>query len=131
VAVGHENGLRLRVVGEKAALTWSQEEPNSLRLLVAGEPARILTRGGPALTPDGARGTRLPAGHPEGFLEAFANLYASTAEQILARGESRPPSSEALDAPTAVQAARAVAFVDAAMQSHSKGGGWTTVATLT
>jgi predicted dehydrogenase len=129
VAVGHENSLRLRVVGEKAALTWSQEEPNALRLLLAGEPARVLTRGSPALTVDGARGTRLPQGHPEGFLEAFANLYASTAEQILALADSRPPSPEALDAPTAAEAARAVAFVDAAMLSHRNGGSWTAVST--
>src|SRR5207247_11394710 len=100
VAPGNENGLRLRVYGEKAGLEWSQEQPNHLRLAPVGQPPRVLSRGGPNVGPAASRATRIPSGHPEGYLEAFANLYRDLAEQIRARRANRAPDRAALLAPT-------------------------------
>ena len=74
VAVGHENGLRIRIYGEKAGLQWFQEQPNQLRFSPLGEAPRLLTRGSAVVGDSAAAATRIPGGHPEGFLEAFANL---------------------------------------------------------
>src|SRR5439155_1697120 len=93
VAPGNENGLRLRVYGDKGGLEWSQEHPNQLRFAPVGQPPRILSRGGPNLGPAASRATRIPSGHPEGYLEAFANLYRDLAEQIRARRANRAPMS--------------------------------------
>jgi len=82
VAPGNENGLRLRVYGDKGGVEWSQEHPNQLRFAPVGQAPRILSRGGPNLGPAASRVTRIPSGHPEGYLEAFANLYRDLAEQI-------------------------------------------------
>lgn len=78
IAVGNENALRLRVVGEKASLDWAQETPNVMRYARLGEPVQILTRG----MAENAEWTRTPPGHPEGYLEAFANIYTDIAQQI-------------------------------------------------
>ncbi len=78
VAVGHENGLRLRIYGEKAGIDWSQEQPNALRFTAFGQPPQILTRGAV-----GAQWARIPPGHPEGYLEAFATLYSDIADTIV------------------------------------------------
>src|SRR5439155_357570 len=96
VAPGNENGLRLRVYGEKAGLEWSQEHPNQLRFSLVGRPAQVLSRGGPCLGAAAGHATRIPAGHPEGYLEGFANLYRDLAEQIRARRARRAPDPRAL-----------------------------------
>ncbi len=83
VAVGNENGLRLRVYGESGGLEWSQETPNHLRFTRFGQPAQILTRGSSTVTsPAAQRATRIPPGHPEGYLEGFANIYTEAADLI-------------------------------------------------
>ena len=82
VATGEENGLALRIYGDRAGLVWRQEEPNHLEILPADGPRRRLTRGGAGLGGAAARATRLPPGHPEGFIEAFANLYRSVGRAI-------------------------------------------------
>ncbi|MBO0344235.1 Gfo/Idh/MocA family oxidoreductase [Roseibium sp. CAU 1637] len=91
VAPGNENGLRLRIFGEKAGIEWGQEAPNQMRFTPFGEPTRILTRAGAEATPAGSRNIRAPGGHPEGYLEAFATLYAEAAQIIRAdRGQATP-----------------------------------------
>ncbi|WP_270935002.1 Gfo/Idh/MocA family protein [Falsiroseomonas oryzae] len=124
VAPGNENALRLRVYGEKAGLEWAQEHPNQLRVTPLGEAPRILARGAGALSPAAAHATRIPAGHPEGYLEAFAQIYRDAAEQIAARLEGRAPDPAALLVPTVEDGARGIAFVAACVESSQRGGSW-------
>lgn len=124
VAPGNENGLRLRVYGEKAGLEWQQEHPNQLRFAPVGQPPRVLSRGGPNLGTAAALATRIPAGHPEGYLEGFANLYRDLAEQIRARRAKRAPDPRVLLVPTVEDGARGVKFIAAAVESGAKNGAW-------
>lgn len=122
VAVGHENGLMLRVYGEKASLEWVQREPNTMWFAEYGKPRQQLTRGGPI---DGAgsaayMGIRIPAGHPEGYLEAFATLYAQFAEVI--RGNSKPYAGLL---PTLADGVEGMEFIAAAIASSKADGKWT------
>jgi predicted dehydrogenase len=124
VAPGNENNLKIRVFGEQAGLSWSQENPNQLWYSPYGKPPQLITRGGPGAGPSAAHGTRIPAGHPEGYLEGFANLYSDMAELIHARLEDRAPSSEALLVPGVVDGARGMKFIAAAVESSRRGGEW-------
>ena len=90
VAPGNQNNLRLRVFGEKAGLEWKQEEPNYLWFAPLGKTPTLIFRAGPGATPVAAHASRVPSGHPEGYLEAFAQLYTDMAEQISARIQGRP-----------------------------------------
>ena len=122
VSPGNENALRLRVYGEKAGLEWSQEHPNQLRFSPLGEAPRTLARGGAGgLHPAAAAATRLPAGHPEGYLEAFAQLYRDAAEIVAARMEGREPDPLASQVPTAEDGARGVRFLEATLESSRRG----------
>jgi len=124
VAPGNENGLRIRLYGEKGGLEWSQEHPNQLRFAPLGKPPLLLARGRPGLGEAAAHATRVPAGHPEGYVEAFANLYRDLAEQIAARRDKRAPDPRALLVPTVEDGARGVKFVAAAVESDSRNGAW-------
>jgi predicted dehydrogenase len=123
VAPGNENGLRLRVYGSRGGLEWAQEHPNQLRHAPFGEAARTVSRGTAAVLPDGQRVTRLPSGHPEGYLEAFATLYAEVARAIRAvrAGEAVP---EGIDFPTIADGIEGVAFIEAALRSSAEDGRW-------
>jgi predicted dehydrogenase len=123
VAPGNENGLRLRVYGTKGGLHWAQENPNQLRWSPLGEPTRIVTRAGPGSGAAAARVTRTPGGHPEGYLEGFANIYSEVALAIKAAREGKPPPAEC-DFPTIVDGVRGVAFVEAAVKSSKANGAW-------
>lgn len=123
VAPGNENALRLRVYGSKGGLEWAQEEPNTLWHAPLGEPPRRLTRGGPGAGPAAARLTRIPSGHPEGYLEGFANLYGEAAAAIRARREGRPVPPE-VHFPTVEDGVLGVAFVDACVRSSKRDGAW-------
>lgn len=123
VAVGCENGLRLRVFGEKGGLEWAQESPDALFFTPKGEPTRRITRGGAGAGPAASRVTRTAFGHPEGYLEAFATIYAEAARLIRARQGGTPPDPAA-HAPTAADGLAGVAFVDACARSSAKGGVW-------
>ncbi|HEX6112519.1 MAG TPA: Gfo/Idh/MocA family oxidoreductase [Geminicoccaceae bacterium] len=124
-AAGAEHGLRIRVFGDNGGLEWQQEEPNSLLHRPLGGFAQLLTRGRPGLSPQAERATRIVLGHPEGFHEAFANLYADAAEAIVARRTGKKPDPLARDFPTVEDGARGVKFVEAAVESHRNGGRWT------
>ena len=123
IAVGHENGLRLRVYGETGGFEWRQEEPNSLHFTRLGEPPRTITRASPAGLPDAARITRIPGGHPEGYLEAFATIYSEVALAIAARRDAMPAPAEAVY-PTLGDGIRGVAFIEAALRSSAADGRW-------
>ena len=130
VAPGNDNALRLRVYGERGGLEWAQERPDDLLVTLHGQSQRRLTRGGPELGPAATRATRLPAGHPEGYPEAFATIYADAAELILARREGRAPDPAATTVPTVVDGAEAMSFVAAAVASSDDGSAWTKVAAV-
>jgi predicted dehydrogenase len=123
VAPGNENALRLRVYGTKGGLQWAQENPNQLFWSPLGEPARIVTRGGPGSGAAAARVTRIPPGHPEGYLEGFANIYSEVARAIkAARSGAKPPPEVSF--PTIVDGVKGVAFIEAAVASSKANGAW-------
>jgi predicted dehydrogenase len=126
VAAGQENGLRLRVFGTKAGLEWGQENPNYLWISPLGKPQYRLTRGGPGTGEAAARLTRIPSGHPEGYLEGFANIYAEAARAIIARrdGTALDP---AVTFPGLREGLEGVAFVDACVRSSRRNGAWTSL----
>ena len=117
VALGSSNGIRLRVFGEKGSLTWFQEQPNELVHAPLFGRTEVIKRGDETLSIAAQARTRTPPGHPEGYLEAFANLYAGFHEVICARREGRAPTAIGLDVPTAYDGLKGVAFVDAVVDS--------------
>jgi predicted dehydrogenase len=125
VAVGRENGLALRVYGDAGGLEWRQEDPNVLHVTAHGRPVQRFTRAGPGAADARGYATRVPAGHPEGFLEAFAQLYADTADLIHARIAGGPAEEAAALLPRAADGAASVAFVEAAVTSSRSNGAWT------
>ena len=125
VAPGNENNLRLRVYGSKAGLDWSQENPNALLLTPYGEPPRLIRRNGSGSLPVAAHASRVPGGHPEGYLEAFAQLYRDIAEQITAKLEHRAPDPASLLVPGIEAGLRGMRFITAAVASSRADAAWT------
>jgi predicted dehydrogenase len=121
VAAGEENNMRLRIHGSEASIEWQHAQPN--QLIVRGRDGqRVLTRGGPGLAEAAQRASRLPAGHPEGFLEAFANVYANALRTIAALTAGASPDPLDLDFPTVQDGARGVHFIESALRSSAQGG---------
>ena len=129
VAVGAENDLRITVSGSRGTLRWRQEEPNRLELALLEAPLQVYTRaGGPYLGSAAVAAARIPSGHPEGFIEAFANVYRNAARDIRLRaGEALLEGEPAPDYPGVSAGARGVAFVEAAVRSQALGSVWTQV----
>ncbi|HEV2603855.1 MAG TPA: Gfo/Idh/MocA family oxidoreductase [Microvirga sp.] len=127
VAAGQENGLRIRVYGDKAGLEWHQENPNYLTYTPLGEPPRIIRRNGAGANEIAGAASRIPSGHPEGYLEGFAQIYTDVAEQIAARLEGREPNPLSLQAPTVAHGVRGVRFIEAAVKSSQKKAAWTSL----
>ena len=123
VAAGNENALRLRVYGSKGGIEWAQEDPNYLWFTPLGEPKRLLTRGGSGATDAANAGTRVPGGHPEGYLEGFANLYTDAAHAIIAHRQGGSALPDSL-LPTVYDGLAGVAFVSAVVTSSKEGGVW-------
>jgi predicted dehydrogenase len=123
---GHDNDLTVRVYGDRGGLEWSGARPEELRFTRYGEAARTIIRGGPGSGAEAGRVSRMPAAHPEGYIEAFANLYRDAAAIIRAhrRGEAVDPALAAL-VPDVRDGLRGVKFVAAAVGSHQAGGAWT------
>lgn len=116
ISVGERNGLRLRVYGDKAGLDWRQEEPNCLWLNHADGRSELIRAGDPGLSPAAMSASRTPGGHPEGYLEAFANLYRDFAR--LMRGGQSPLL------PGLADGMRGMAFIDTAVRASGEGAGW-------
>ena len=125
IQIGCENDLRIRIFGTQGSLAWSQEEPNKLLHAAIDAPPRILTRACPWLCDAAVKATRLPAGHPEAFFEAFANIYAGAAEAMRARNEKRDPVPLEADFPTLADGARGVRFIEKTVESARSAMKWT------
>ncbi len=123
VAIGYENGLRIRVHGTKGGIEWAQENPNELWFTPLGECKRLLTRNGAGQSDVAARLCRIPPGHPEGYLEGFANIYAEAAQAICAVRDGTPIPQDVVF-PTIRDGLEGVAFVDACVKSSSRNCAW-------
>jgi predicted dehydrogenase len=123
VAPGNENGLRLRIYGEKGGLEWSQEDPNYLWHAPFGEPQRKITRNGPGAGDAAARLSRIPPGHPEGYLEGFANIYSEAAQAIRAAQSGGKPDPM-VHYPTIKDGLNGVKFIDACIRSSQNNSNW-------
>ncbi|NTI39805.1 Gfo/Idh/MocA family oxidoreductase [Agrobacterium rhizogenes] len=117
VALGNSNGVRLRVFGSSGSFQWFQEQPNELIYAPLEGRVQIIKRGADDLSEDAKVRSRTPPGHPEGYLEAFANLYAGFAEAIRAQKENREPSAVGRNVPLAYDGLKGVAFVEAVVDS--------------
>jgi len=124
VCVGEENNLTIRVYGTDGGLSWRQENPNELWLTHLNAPKRCITRGGPESGPIAGAATRIPPGHPEGFFEAFANVYRGVIEAIRAKRDGRGPTGLGLQFPTVHDGARGVRFIERVLESSAAGGKW-------
>lgn len=127
VAAGEENGLKIKIYGTRAGLEWHQENPNYLWISPLGKPAYRLTRGGAGSGLAAGRLTRIPSGHPEGYLEGFANIYAEAARAIIARREGAA-LDPAVHFPGLKEGLEGVAFVDACVRSSRRNAAWTALA---
>ncbi len=124
ISVGEENNLSIRVYGAKASLEWHQEDPNDLIVKYGDKPRRTYRRGNEYVSPVAKRFTRFPSGHPEAFVEAFANIYVEVARAIEAEVNGQPIPHEC-DFPTVDDGVEGMAFIATAVQSAKAGGVWT------
>jgi predicted dehydrogenase len=127
VAPGNENNLKVRIYGSKAGLEFHQENPNQLWFTPLGEAPRLITRAGPAVGAAASHATRIPAGHPEGYLEGFAQLYRDVAEQLHARWQGRSPDPLACSVPNVEDGLRGMQFIAAVVESSRGNGRWVKV----
>tara|TARA_R110002110_G_C13418264_1_gene714228 strand:+ start:342 stop:1505 length:1164 start_codon:yes stop_codon:yes gene_type:complete len=126
VAPGNENALRLRVYGTRGGLEWGQENPNQLWHTPFGEPKRLITRGGAGSGAAAGRVTRIPPGHPEGYLEGFANIYTEAANAITAHRSGTALPADVIF-PTVQDGLKGVAFIDACQRSTARNAAWVKV----
>ena len=127
VAPGNENALKLRVYGTAGGLEWEQENPNYLWYTPFGQEKRLITRGGAGAGAAAARMTRIPSGHPEGYLEGFSNIYAEAARAIRASRKKGAEIPKDVVFPTVDDGVEGVAFVEACVDSSKKNGAWTSL----
>ena len=127
VAAGNLHGLRIRIYGERGSLEWVQEHPDELIVRPLDGPQQILARGAGYLYPAAQRVNRLWPGHPEGFMDAFANIYSDIAAAIMARRDGSTVDPLALTFPTVDDGVLGVKFVDAAVESNQQGGRWVAI----
>jgi len=128
VAAGEENALKIRVYGEKGGIEWAQHEPNTLLVKWLDQPAQILRAGGnygDRLSSFATSNCRTPGGHPEGYLEAFANIYRNFAQTLSARMDGTTPTPEMLDFPNTQDGLRGMAFIDNVVASAASAEKWT------
>jgi predicted dehydrogenase len=123
VVPGHENDLMIRVYGEKGGLTWRQTNPNYLTFAGLGRPPQTIGRNAPGAGAAAGRVSRIPAGHPEGYLEGFATIYSEAAAAIFAARDGKSPPAEVMF-PTIEDGVKGVAFIEAALASAKKGSAW-------
>lgn len=127
ICAGEENDLRIRVYGSKGGLHWRQMEPNSLQVHWLDAPMQVLRTGVGELYPEAQAHTRIPAGHPEGYLEAFANIYRNVAYCLQARLRGEAPDPLHLDFPTVQDGVRGMQFIEAVVASSTGTEKWYTL----
>lgn len=128
IAVGEENEIAIYVYGDEASLEWRNIDNEHLLIRYADKPMEVLSKGWgyvAAASASAAKGTRAPTNHPEGLIEAFANIYVNAAEAIRAVESGKDPASMAFDFPTVEQGLRGMLFIEAALKSSAAGGKWT------
>ncbi len=125
VAAGEENALKIRVYGELGCIEWAQMEPNTLLVKWLDKPTEIYRAGQAYLSDIAKHNCRTPGGHPEGYLEAFANIYRNFAQSLMAKMNSEEPTKEMLDYPRAEEGVRGMAFIDAVVASGQSDMKWT------
>ncbi|MCB0597474.1 MAG: Gfo/Idh/MocA family oxidoreductase [Phaeodactylibacter sp.] len=124
ISAGEENDLNIRVYGEKGGLQWHQMEPNSLIIKWLDQPMQVLRTGGSNLQPEAQAHTRIPAGHPEGYLEAFANIYRNFARCLRAQLQGKEPDPVYLDFPTVSDGVRGMQFILKVVESSKSDRKW-------
>jgi len=124
IAVGNDNGFRVRIYGTRASIEWAQENPNYLRVGHVDRPTEILSRGRDALSPRAQELSRIPSGHPEGYFEAFANIYRTFAGALARKINGEPLGVGDLDFPGAADGARGVRFIERCVESSERGAVW-------
>ena len=125
IAAGEENNLRIRIYGEKAGLDWRQMEPNTLVVRWLDKSTEIMRTGVGNLSPEAQAHTRLPGGHPEGYLEAFANIYRNFAKCVQARLQNKKPNKVYTDFPTVADGVRGMQFIEKVVASSKSKLKWT------
>lgn len=125
ISAGEENNLKVRVYGTLGSLEWHQEEPNGLWFRTNDQPAQLFRRGNGYLCDAAKRASRLPPGHPEAFIEAFANIYSNAVDTMLAKLQGREATALEMDFPTAIDGARGLAFIESAVESGNSREKWT------
>lgn len=128
VAAGEENALKIRIYGEKGGLEWTQQEPNTLLVKWLDQPAQILRAGAnysDRLSPFATSNCRTPGGHPEGYLEAFGNIYKNFANTLISKIDGKEPSKEAMDFPKVDEGIRGMAFIENVVASAQSKEKWT------
>lgn len=130
ISAGEENAVRIRIYGEKGGLEWANEDPNNLIIKMLDQPRQLYRTGNAYAAPYtlssfATHNTRVPAGHPEGLLESFANIYRNFATTISAKKDGLIPSAEALDFPTVADGVRGMAFIDTVVKSNESNEKWT------
>jgi predicted dehydrogenase len=128
IAAGEENSIKIRVYGEKGGIEWKQEDANTLLVKWLDQPAQILRAGGnygDRLSTFATHNCRTPGGHPEGYLEAFANIYRNFALTLSAKLDGRKPSPEEFDFPKADEGIRGMAFIENVVKSGKSNEKWT------
>ncbi|THB66455.1 MAG: gfo/Idh/MocA family oxidoreductase [Desulfovibrio sp.] len=123
-AVGHDNGLKLRVMGEKASLEWSQEAPDTLIIKEPGGPSRTVSRARGPMYPEATVYSRFPSGHPEGYLECFANTYKAFCSTLIKRKAGLEPNAADLDFPGVEAGIKGVRFIHRCVDSSERGAAW-------
>jgi len=126
VAAGEENPLKIRIYGEDGGLEWAQQEPNTLIYKLLDQPIQLLRAGGGYLSSYAKHNFRTPGGHPEGYIEAFANLYRNFALTLQSKLEGQTPSAESLDFPGVEDGIRGMNFIDKVVASAQSDMKWTT-----
>lgn len=124
IAVGNDNGLRVRIFGSKASIEWAQENPNYVKISYLDQPTQIVSRGRDGLYPAAENFSRIPAGHPEGYFEAFANLYKTFITYLIKKKQGEPLLPEDQDFPTAEQGEHGVVFIEKCVESSTNNSAW-------
>jgi predicted dehydrogenase len=124
IAVGHDNGFRVRIYGTKASLEWAQENPNYAKVSYIDKPTETLSRGRDKMYPRAQALSRIPSGHPEGYFECFANVYCTFLTALSKKISGEKPTKDDLDFPGVEEGIRGVKFIEKCVESSKKGAVW-------